>query len=143
VFGVGMGFLMQITSLIVQNSVPQKDMGVASSSRAFFQQIGGSIGVSLFGVVFINKLNSVMAPAAHGHTFGSESLDPQAFAGMNPVERALAFVGISHGLDAVFWWAIPVTLAVFVLALCVKEIPLRGRIEPAADSGKPAAELVH
>jgi hypothetical protein len=43
----------------------------------------------------------------------------------------------------VFWWAIPVTLAVFVLALCVKEIPLRGRIEPAADSGKPAAELVH
>ena len=143
VFGVGMGFLMQITSLIVQNSVPQKDMGVASSSRAFFQQIGGSIGVSLFGVVFINKLNSVMAPAAHGHTFGAESLDPQSFAGMNPAERALAFVGISHGLDAVFWWAIPVTLAVFILALCVKEIPLRGRVEPAAESGKPAAELVH
>jgi EmrB/QacA subfamily drug resistance transporter len=143
VFGVGMGFLMQITSLIVQNSVPQKDMGVASSSRAFFQQIGGSIGVSLFGVIFINKLNSVMAPGAHGHTFGSESLDPQSFAHMNPAERALAFVGISHGLDAVFWWAIPVTAAVFVLALCVKEIPLRGRIEPAADSAEPAAELVH
>ena len=127
----------------MQNSVPQKDMGVASSSRAFFQQIGGSMGVSLFGVVFINKLNSVMAPAAHGHTFGAESLDPQSFAGMNPAERALAFVGISHGLDAVFWWAIPVTLAVFILALCVKEIPLRGRVEPAAESGKPAAELVH
>ena len=56
VLGVGMGFLMQITSLIVQNSVEQKDMGVASSSRAFFQQIGGSMGVSLFGVIFIHRL---------------------------------------------------------------------------------------
>src|SRR5258708_32248996 len=47
VLGVGMGFLMQITSLIVQNSVPQQDMGVASSSRAFFQQIGGALRGSL------------------------------------------------------------------------------------------------
>jgi hypothetical protein len=46
----------------------------------------------------------------------------------------------------VFWWAVPITIAVFVLALLVKEIPLRGRVEPAADAGgsdKPAAELVH
>jgi hypothetical protein len=125
---------------------------VASSSRAFFQQIGGSIGVSLFGVVFIDKLNSVMAASGHGHTFGSSSLDPQSFAGMPAAERALAFVGISHGLDSVFWWAVPITALVFVLALCVKEIPLRGRIEPAASpaaaaeakagSAEPAAELV-
>jgi EmrB/QacA subfamily drug resistance transporter len=142
VFGVGMGFLMQITSLIVQNSVQQKDMGVASSSRAFFQQIGGSIGVSLFGVIFLHKLNSVMSPALHGHSFNTSALDPQSFAGMNPAQRALAFVGISHGLDAVFWWAIPVTAAVFVLALWVKEIPLRGRIEPTAEQVPAEPELV-
>jgi EmrB/QacA subfamily drug resistance transporter len=145
VFGIGMGFLMQITSLIAQNSVPQKDMGVASSSRAFFQQIGGSIGVSLFAVIFFNKLNSVMAPLAHGHALNSASLDPQAFVGMPTAQRAIAFVGISHGLDAVFWWAIPVTVAVFVLALFVKEIPLRGRIEPAVETttSEATAELVH
>ena len=143
VFGVGMGFLMQITSLIAQNSVPQKDMGVASSSRAFFQQIGGSMGVSLFGVIFINKLNSVMAPLSGGHALNSSSLDPQSFQHLPAAARAVAFVGISHGLDAVFWFAIPITAVVFLLALWVKEIPLRGRIEPAADSGKPAAELVH
>jgi len=143
VFGVGMGFLMQITSLIAQNSVPQKDMGVASSSRAFFQQIGGSMGVSLFGVIFINKLNSVMAPLSGGHALNSSSLDPQSFRQLAPAARAIAFVGISHGLDAVFWFAIPITAVVFLLALWVKEIPLRGRVEPAADTGKPAAELVH
>ncbi len=68
VLGVGMGFLMQITSLIVQNSVSQRDMGVASSSRAFFQQIGGSLGVSLFGVIFFRRFAEAMAaklPGAH------------------------------------------------------------------------------
>ncbi|MBV9208507.1 MAG: MFS transporter, partial [Actinobacteria bacterium] len=40
VLGLGMGFLMQMVSLIAQNSVQQKDMGVASSARMFFQQIG-------------------------------------------------------------------------------------------------------
>jgi EmrB/QacA subfamily drug resistance transporter len=143
VFGVGMGFLMQITSLIAQNSVPQKDMGVASSSRAFFQQIGGSMGVSLFGVIFINKLNSVMAPASHGHALNSGSLDPVAFQHMPLAERTLAFIGISHGLDAVFWCAIPITAVVFLLALFVKEIPLRGAPTPAAGAAEPAAELVH
>ena len=45
VLGLGMGLLMQITSVMAQNSVALKDIGVASSSRLFFQQIGGSIGV--------------------------------------------------------------------------------------------------
>src|SRR6202034_1699129 len=47
VLGIGMGFLMQITSVIVQNSVHPRDIGVASSSRTFFQQIGGGLGGGL------------------------------------------------------------------------------------------------
>ena len=66
VFGIGMGFLMQITTLIAQNSVDPRDMGVASSSRAFFQQIGGSIGVSIFGAVFIRVLHSSMSSKLPG-----------------------------------------------------------------------------
>src|ERR1039458_2510163 len=46
VLGLGMGFLMQMVSLIAQNSVEPQDMGVASSARMFFQQIGGPLGVS-------------------------------------------------------------------------------------------------
>jgi hypothetical protein len=48
VLGLGMGFLMQMTTLVAQNSVEPRDIGVASSSRLFFQRIGGSIGVSAF-----------------------------------------------------------------------------------------------
>jgi EmrB/QacA subfamily drug resistance transporter len=145
VLGVGMGFLMQITSLIVQNSVQQKDMGVASSSRAFFQQIGGSMGVSLFGVIFINRLASAMAaqaPGAHLQA-GAGTLDPATINNLPAVIKDAAFVAISKGLDAVFWWTIPASALVFLLALWVKEIPLRGRndVVPAAQSAAPPEQL--
>jgi EmrB/QacA subfamily drug resistance transporter len=144
VLGVGMGFLMQITSLIVQNSVEQKDMGVASSSRAFFQQIGGSMGVSLFGVIFIHRLASTMAsqvPGAQVHA-GLGSLDPATINNLPAVIKEAAFVGVSKGLDAVFWWTIPASALVFLLALWVKEIPLRGRNDgPVAQPAAPLEPL--
>ena len=64
VLGLGMGFLMQMVSLIAQNSVQQRDMGVASSARMFFQQIGGSLGVAAFGAVFARRLTTSLAAAA-------------------------------------------------------------------------------
>jgi MFS family permease len=137
VLGVGMGFLMQITSLIVQNSVEQKDMGVASSSRAFFQQIGGSMGVSLFGVIFVHRLTAAMAskvPGVHLQS-GAGSLNPATINSLPPIIRQAAFFAISRGLDWVFWWTIPASALVFLLALWVKEIPLRGRNDAP---GKPA-----
>ena len=64
VLGLGMGLLMQTTSLMAQNSVELKDIGVASSSRIFFQQIGGSIGVSVFGALFARQLTGSLSPPA-------------------------------------------------------------------------------
>ena len=66
VLGLGMGFLMQMVSLIAQNSVQQKDMGVASSARMFFQQIGGSLGVAAFGAVFARQLTKSLGAATSG-----------------------------------------------------------------------------
>ena len=63
VLGLGMGFLMQMVSLIAQNSVQQKDMGVASSARMFFQQIGGSLGVAAFGALFARQLTASLGAA--------------------------------------------------------------------------------
>ena len=63
VLGLGMGFLMQMVSLIAQNSVQQKDMGVASSARMFFQQIGGSLGVAAFGALFARQLTESLGAA--------------------------------------------------------------------------------
>jgi EmrB/QacA subfamily drug resistance transporter len=135
VLGVGMGFIMQITGLVVQNSVEPKDMGVANSARTFFQQIGGSIGVSLFGVIFTRRLADAMAarlPGAHLQASGGQ-LDPATVQGLAPAARHAAFFGISHAVDGVFLWTIPASVLVFVLAWIIREIPLRGSGEPAAD----------
>jgi len=147
IFGIGMGFLMQITTLIAQNSVDARDMGVASSSRSFFQQIGGSIGVSIFGVVFYRALRSSMAARLHGPlpaSFGSQ-LNPQQVGTMHgPLLQAI-LASISHGIDTVFIWATPATVIVFALAWLIKEIPLRGREQAADADAAPTAEpeLVH
>jgi EmrB/QacA subfamily drug resistance transporter len=147
VFGVGMGFLMQITTLIAQNSVDPKDMGVASSSRSFFQQIGGSIGVSIFGVVFFKALSSSLAAKLPGFHFDtSGGLNPNVVQHLAAAERGAVFSGIAHGLDTVFIWAAPTAAIVFVLAWLVKEIPLRGRTDDTPGSvaeQQPEPSLTH
>jgi EmrB/QacA subfamily drug resistance transporter len=144
VFGTGMGFLMQITSLIVQNSVPPQDMGVASSSRTFFQQIGGSIGVAAFGAVFTRQLTSTLSarlPGTHLASGGGQ-LDPVQVNKLPLAVRGDVFDAITHAATTVFWWALPAAVAVFVLAWFIKEVPLRGSSQPAQNPAPDAPELV-
>jgi MFS family permease len=142
VLGIGMGFLMNMTTIIVQNSVSPRDMGVASSSRTFFQQIGGSIGVSIFGVVFARRLTEDMSarlPGVHLNASGGE-LNPATVNSLPGAVKHDVFYSVAHAVQGVFWWAAPCALAVFVLAWFVKEVPLRGRAEPSAEAAAP--ELV-
>ncbi|HEY2574956.1 MAG TPA: MDR family MFS transporter [Streptosporangiaceae bacterium] len=141
VLGIGMGFLMNMTTIIVQNSVSPQDMGVASSSRTFFQQIGGSIGVSIFGAVFARRLTSDMSarlPGVHLNAAGGQ-LDPAVVNHLPATVKHDVFLSISHAVQGVFIWAAPAAGLVFLLAWFVKEVPLRGRA-PAEE--QPTPELV-
>jgi EmrB/QacA subfamily drug resistance transporter len=131
VLGVGMGFLMQTSMLIAQNSVEQKDLGVSSSAATFFRSIGGSFGVSLFGAVFNNHLSSELtgrfgAQAADRIAKGGGRLDPAALGQMPPQMRTGLLESLAVSISGVFWWAIVFAVAVPVLAVFIKEIPLRG-----------------
>lgn len=141
VLGTGMGFLMQITTLIVQNSVGPRDMGVASSSRTFFQQIGGSMGVAAFGAIFTRRLTDTLAARLPGMhvTSGGGQLNPATVGKLPPVVRGDVFYAITHAITTVFWWALPASATVFILAWFIKEVPLRGRA-PAPE--QQPAELV-
>jgi EmrB/QacA subfamily drug resistance transporter len=143
VLGVGMGFLMQVTTLIAQNSVDPRDMGVASSSRAFFQQIGGSIGVSIFGVLFTRALIGELHTELPGTPIKASSfqqLSPETVAHLPaPMQHAL-FGAISHGIETVFIWAAPASAIVFLLAWLIKEIPLRGSADMPGQGAASAPE---
>ena len=148
VLGLGMGFLMQMVSLIAQNSVQQKDMGVASSARMFFQQIGGSLGVAAFGAVFARRLTESLAAVtagsgAHVSASGGQ-LDPATVDSLPAAIRHDVFFAIAHAVQSVFIWALPASVLIFLLALLIKEVPLRGRVAPpeAGETATSQPELV-
>lgn len=66
VFGLGLGLVMQVLVLIVQNAVSYEDLGVATSGATFFRSIGASFGVAIFGTVFTNRLGDKLADAFAG-----------------------------------------------------------------------------
>jgi hypothetical protein len=146
VLGAGMGFLMQTTMLISQNSVEQRDIGVASSAATFFRSIGGSFGVSLFGAIFNQKLKGDITSHLGASTAGSltngggvAGLTPGKLATMpGPIVQALLH-GIATATASVFFWAIFISVLIPVAAAFIRHVPLRTATgsgpgaEPAAD----------
>ncbi len=144
ILGLGMGCLMQMVSLIAQNSVELKDIGVATSARMFFQQMGGSLGVAAFGAVFASRLNSVMAPSARAgaklHVTGT--FDPAQVSSLPHAVQQVVFRAVAHGERGVFLWVLPASVVVFVLALFIKQVPLRGRAPSETAAPAPEAEAL-
>ncbi|MGW4499390.1 MDR family MFS transporter [Micromonospora sp. NPDC004336] len=133
VLGVGMGFLMQTSMLIAQNSVEQRDLGAASGAATFFRSIGGSFGISLFGAVFANRL----AGSPGGDAFGGggeagAAMDLEKLKDLPAQARELVLGGLADAVSHVFWWALFFSVAVPVLAWFVREVPLRTANEPPA-----------
>lgn len=128
--GAGMGFLMQNTMLISQNSVDLRDMGVASSTATFVRSIGGSFGISLFGAIFSSQLrddvaHQLGAQAAQEVDRAGGNLDPGVL-GTLPAQLRDGFQhAIAHATSSMFWWTVPFGLAVALLAWFIKEVPLR------------------
>jgi len=136
VLGLGMGFLMQTTMLIAQNSVEQRDIGVASSTSTFFRSIGGSFGVSLFGAIFNHSLTSSLTksvgPAA-AHQITSSGASTLSGGVKLPLP---VLAGIADGISSVFFWATFLAVVVPVLAIFIKHVALRGRPDAASQSAE-------
>jgi EmrB/QacA subfamily drug resistance transporter len=132
VLGAGMGFLMQLTMLIAQNSVQLKDMGVASSTTTLFRTIGGSFGVALMGTLFANQVHETMTdrlgPAAGKG--GPAQLTPDLLAQLPaPVQEAYKYA-VSDGSHIVFLVAAAVSVIALAGAIFLTEVPLRSSVKP-------------
>ncbi|GAA3373922.1 MDR family MFS transporter [Streptomyces sannanensis] len=130
VLGAGMGFLMQITMLVAQNSVEMKDMGVASSSTTLFRTLGGSFGVSVMGALFTDRVQEEMAArggaAAAGATQHSAQLDAASLAKLPDAVREAYQYAVSSGTHTAFLLGSVFAVVGFLAAFFVKEVPLRG-----------------
>lgn len=136
ILGAGIGLSMQVLILIVQNTSDFEDLGVATSGVTFFRTIGSSFGAAIFGSLFVNFLNRRIGPAlaASGAPPGAVS-SPGALH-RQPHEVAAPIVAAyAESLTEVFFWAAPVALVGFVLALFLREIPLRDIHDSTVDLG--------
>ncbi|MFJ4470822.1 DHA2 family efflux MFS transporter permease subunit [Streptomyces sp. NPDC089424] len=131
VFGFGLGLVMQVLVLIVQNAVSYEDLGVATSGATFFRSIGAAFGVAVFGSVFAGRLGEQLADAFRGVPLPSgvsvEGLgsDLRGIALLPPELRGLARGAYASAITDVFLYAAPVAFLAFVLAWFLKEDRLR------------------
>ncbi len=127
VLGVGMGLLMQTTMLVVQNSVAQRDVGVASGAATLFRTIGGSIGVSLLGTLFAQQVQSALPDRAGGAAAGAP-LTPGMLEALPAPLREAYQAAITSGIHQVFLGGAAIAVIALIAAWAIREVPLRGSV---------------
>ncbi|HSK38361.1 MAG TPA: MFS transporter, partial [Arenibaculum sp.] len=124
--GLGLGMVMPILTVCVQNAVERSDLGAATSSLAFFRSIGGAVGVALFGAVLANGLErflpETLSPAARARLLDGGPLHGGRLAGAFQGQVADAFV---DSYRIVFAAAGTVCVLAWLAALSVRELVLR------------------
>ncbi|MFT9787393.1 DHA2 family efflux MFS transporter permease subunit [Streptomyces rhizosphaericola] len=134
VFGAGLGLVMQVLVLVVQNAVSYQDLGVATSGATFFRSIGASFGVAIFGTVFTNRLIGQLDSALAGRSVppGADAdrlaADPRAIQMLPADLHPTILEAYSTSITDVFLYAAPVVLVAFVLAWFLREDKLRGSV---------------
>ena len=129
ILGVGLGNVMQVLVLAVQNSVQPAQIGAATSTSTFFRSIGGSFGTAIFGAIFTARLTAeiekVLPAGMHMPSDGSMTGSLANINALPAPIRELVLGAFSNAIATTFLIATPVMLLAFLLSLLLKEVPLR------------------
>jgi len=146
VLGIGLGNVMQVLVLIVQNDVDPQHMGAATSASTFFRSIGASFGTATFGAIWTARLSVELAAAlpGGGHLPAGATDVTTSMASIHalpPEVQALVLAAFARAIDYAFLVAIPIMVIAFLLSLFLQEKPLRTHrgiaAELADDAGVP------
>jgi hypothetical protein len=100
-------------------------MGVATSGSTLFRQIGGSIGVALFGTIFANRLHVELASRLPPNARIPKATNPQTIHHLPAAARIAFQDAFAAALHPVFLTAAGVSLLAFALTWLLREVPLR------------------
>ncbi|HEX7209995.1 MAG TPA: MDR family MFS transporter [Propionibacteriaceae bacterium] len=131
-FGSGLGFTMQVVVTAVQNSVDRRHMGVATASVTFFRSMGGAIGTALLGSILnirlSHHLNDIVGAAqGRGPTGPIETNDVTAIRALPEPIKSWVLEAFTRAMDDVFLVAVPFMVVGLVIAVTMREKPLKGR----------------
>lgn len=143
VLGVGLGAVMQILVVAVQNAVEMKDLGSSTAAANFFRSLGGSFGTAVFGAVYSNVLPHRLASnmAATGHHVVLPPPDrwtPEVLLTLPTTSLHIIMNSIAQTIQTVFRYTLPFGVLAFVLSLTLPHVTLKGRA--AAESPVPVGE---
>src|SRR5438067_7727463 len=142
VVGVGIGLVMQVLVLVVQNDVEPRDIGVATSTATFFRSVGGSFGVAIFGTIFASRLSDQLARPPRSFTTrlgGGVHLNPEQARHLPAFVHVAFLQAFAHALHGVFLWGMAMAVVPFVLSWLLKEVPLRTTLDHSAEVGSAQA----
>jgi EmrB/QacA subfamily drug resistance transporter len=132
VVGLGLGMVMQVLVLAVQNAVNPGVMGVATSGSIMFRQIGGSVGIALFGAIFANRLHANLARLLPPGVHGPKTVAPATVSRLPPHLHSVYVTAFADSLHPVFLVGAVVAVLSFVLTWFLREMPLRRTTAPVA-----------
>jgi EmrB/QacA subfamily drug resistance transporter len=135
VLGLGLGMVIQVLVLAVQNAVDYSYLGVATSGSTLFRQIGGSIGVAVFGAIFANRLASELAAGLPPGARVPAAPNPAALKQLPTAVHDVYAAAITQALRPVFLTAAAAAVVAFALTWLLREVPLRTTTE-APDPGR-------
>jgi EmrB/QacA subfamily drug resistance transporter len=131
VVGLGIGLFMQVMTLAVQNSVERRYLGTATSTVTFFRSLGSSLGTAIFGAILTNRLAHNLATAiphtgskVSGLVSGIQS-NANELQKLPPAILAKVLAAFTSSFRDIFLYAIPFAAVAFIVALMLKEAPLR------------------
>ena len=125
VVGLGLGSVMQVLVLAAQNAVDYRFLGVVTAGSTLFRQIGGSIGVSVFGAIFANRLASNLAGKIPAGVRTPTSADPAAVKRLPPPIHSAYVTAVTAALRPIFLVAAGAAVVAFALAWLLPELRLR------------------
>ncbi|MGW3298263.1 MFS transporter [Streptomyces rubiginosohelvolus] len=157
VLGLGIGLVMSVLVLAVQNSVRPSDLGTATSANNYFRQIGGSVGAAIFGTLLAGRLSDALGVRlpTGAELPDPESITPQIVHAMEPALRDAYIQAYVDAMPRIFLYLVPVLVLGLILAFFLKEKPLVSHHSPEAaetttqipaaraDSGHLAGVPVH
>src|SRR6185369_5077989 len=127
IVGIGIGLVMQVLVLVVQNDAKPREIGVATATATFFRSVGGSFGVALFGAIFASQLTralEALPPESQKYLAGGVHLSPEQAKQLPPEVHAQFLDAFSHSLHSVFLWGVLLAIIPFGLSWLIKEVPL-------------------
>jgi EmrB/QacA subfamily drug resistance transporter len=131
--GFGMGFIFPVVTTAVQNAVPKKQLGAATASGLLFRQVGGSLGVAVFGALFTARMTAQFAGAPGGMGEGMSSFGPQMVAGLPEAARSMVAQGVVEALHPIYFVAMALAAVGLGFAFILKEVPLTNRHVPKGE----------